>query len=179
MAFRVSVDTGGTFTDVVVTDESGRFTVGKALTDKRRAFASIEAGLAVAAEELGIEVGTLLAECAMFVYGTTRGTNAIVEHKTAKTAFLTTRGAPDVLLLKEGGKSEPHNLRMEYPEPYIPRRLTFEVPERVNAEGGVETPLDEDALHELLATLKTRRVEAVAVCLLWSIANPTLSFSSS
>ena len=173
MAFRVSVDTGGTFTDVVVTDESGRFTVGKALTDKRRAFASIEAGLAVAAEELGIEVSTLLAECAMFVYGTTRGTNAIVEHKTAKTAFLTTRGAPDVLLLKEGGKSEPHNLRMEYPEPYIPRRLTFEVPERVNAEGGVETPLDEDALHELLATLKTRRVEAVAVCLLWSIANPS------
>ena len=172
MAYRVSVDTGGTFTDVVVTDDSGQFTVGKALTDKQRAFASIEAGLAVAAEELGIDVKSLLAECAMFVYGTTRGTNAIVEHKTAKTAFLTTQGVPDVLLLKEGGKAEPHNLRMEYPEPYIPRRLTFEVPERVNAEGGVETALDENKLTELLAVLKSRDVEAIAVCLLWSIANP-------
>ncbi len=172
MPYRISVDTGGTFTDVVVTDERGRFTVGKALTDKRRAFASIEAGLAVAAEELGLGVAGLLAESAMFVYGTTRGTNGIVERKTARTAFLTTQGFPDILLLKEGGKAEPHNLRMEYPDPYVARRLTFEVPERINAEGGVETPLDEDAVRALLATLAERQVEAVAVCLLWSIANP-------
>lgn len=172
MPYRISVDTGGTFTDVVVTDERGRFTVGKALTDKRRAFASIEAGLAVAAEELGLDVAGLLAESAMFVYGTTRGTNGIVERKTARTAFLTTQGFPDILLLKEGGKAEPHNLRMEYPDPYVARRLTFEVPERINAEGGVETPLDEDAVRALLATLAERQVEAVAVCLLWSIANP-------
>jgi len=172
MPYRISVDTGGTFTDVVVTDEHGRFTVGKALTDKRRAFASIEAGLAVAAEELGLDVSGLLAESAMFVYGTTRGTNGIVERKTARTAFLTTQGFPDILLLKEGGKAEPHNLQMTYPDPYVARRLTFEVPERINAEGGVETPLDEAAVREVLATLKTRKVEAVAVCLLWSIANP-------
>ncbi|MEQ8662182.1 MAG: hydantoinase/oxoprolinase family protein, partial [Gammaproteobacteria bacterium] len=172
MPYRISVDTGGTFTDVVVTDESGRFTVGKALTDRQRAFASIEAGLAVAADELGLDVAGLLDECAMFVYGTTRGTNGIVERKTAKTAFLTTHGFPDILLLKEGGKSEPHNLRMEYPDPYVARRLTFEVPERINAEGGVETPLDEAAVRALLATLREREVEAVAVCLLWSIANP-------
>ena len=108
----------------------------------------------------------------MFVYGTTRGTNGIVERKTARTAFLTTQGFPDILLLKEGGKAEPHNLRMEYPDPYVARRLTFEVPERINAEGGVETPLDEDAVRALLATLAERQVEAVAVCLLWSIANP-------
>lgn len=172
MPYRISVDTGGTFTDVVVTDSDGRFTVGKALTDKKRAFASIQAGLAVAAEELGIDVDALLADTAMFIYGTTRGTNGIVERKTARTAFLTTAGFPDVLLLKEGGKSEPHNLEMEYPDPYIPRRLTFEVPERVNAEGGVEQPLDEPAVRELLATFPNRGIEAIAVCLLWSIANP-------
>ncbi len=172
MPYRISVDTGGTFTDVVVTDDTGRFTVGKALTDKQRAFASIRAGLAVAAEELGIDVDALLGDTAMFLYGTTRGTNGIVERKIARTAFLTTAGFPDVLLLKEGGKYEPHNLAMEYPEPYVPRRLTWEVPERINAEGGIELALDEDAVRAQLADFPARGIEAVAVCLLWSIANP-------
>lgn len=172
MPYRISVDTGGTFTDVVVTDNAGHFTVGKALTDKQRAFASIEAGIAVAAEELGITAADLIADASMFVYGTTRATNGIVERKIARTAFLTTHGFPDILLLKEGGKSEPHNLQVEYPDPYIPRRLTFEVPERVNAEGGVETALDEDAVRALLVRLGEKNIEAIAVCLLWSIANP-------
>ena len=172
MPYRISVDTGGTFTDVVVTDDSGQFTIGKALTDKQRAFASIRDGLAVAAEELGSDVTTLLAETDIFLYGTTRGTNGIVERKTARTAFLTTAGFPDVLLLKEGGKAEPHNLEVEYPDPYIPRRLTWEIPERVNAEGGIELTLDEDGVRDVLAALKSREIEAVAVCLLWSIANP-------
>ena len=171
MPYRISVDTGGTFTDVVVTDTAGRFTIGKALTDRKRAFASIAAGLEVAAEELGLQVPALLADTAMFLYGTTRATNGIVERKTARTAFLTTAGFPDILLLKEGGKSEPHNLQMEYPDPYVPRRLTFEVPERINAEGGVEMALDEAAVRALLSRCGERRIEAIAVCLLWSIAN--------
>ena len=171
MPYRISVDTGGTFTDVVVTDTAGRFTIGKALTDRKRAFASIAAGLEVAAKELGLQVSALLADTAMFLYGTTRGTNGIVERKTARTAFLTTAGFPDILLLKEGGKSEPHNLQMEYPDPYVPRRLTFEVPERINAEGGVEMALDEAAVRALLSRCGERRIEAIAVCLLWSIAN--------
>lgn len=172
MPYRVSVDTGGTFTDVVVTDAEGRFTIGKALTDRKRAFASIEAGLAVAATALGTDATSLLADTSVFLYGTTRATNGIVERKIARTAFLTTQGFPDILLLKEGGKSEPHNLQMEYPDPYIPRRFTFEIPERVNAEGGVELALDEQAVRALLETLAARKIEAIAVCLLWSIANP-------
>ncbi|HMM77055.1 MAG TPA: hydantoinase/oxoprolinase family protein [Gammaproteobacteria bacterium] len=172
MPYRISVDTGGTFTDVVVTSTAGGFTIGKALTDRTRAFASIEAGLAVAAEQLDTSVKALLADTTVFLYGTTRATNGIVERKIARTAFLTTEGFPDILLLKEGGKAEPHNLRMEYPDPYIPRRYTFEVSERINAEGGVEKALDEAALRRLLGTFAARGIEAVAVCLLWSIANP-------
>ncbi|MFP6681799.1 MAG: hydantoinase/oxoprolinase family protein, partial [Gammaproteobacteria bacterium] len=80
---------------------------------------------------------------------------------------------PDILLLKEGGKSEPHNLQVEYPDPYIPRRLTFEIPERINAEGGIETALDEQAVAALLAGFPDKNIEAIAVCLLWSIANPS------
>ena len=172
MPFRISVDTGGTFTDVVVTDSDGRFTVGKALTDRQRAFASIEAAIKVAAEELGITSEDLITDSSMFVYGTTRATNAIIERKIARTAFLSTQGFPDILLLKEGGKSEPHNLQVEYPDPYIPRRLTFEIPERINAEGGIESPLDEQAVRALLSTFPAKNIEAIAVCLLWSIANP-------
>ena len=172
MPFRISVDTGGTFTDVVVTDATGRFIIGKALTDRQRAFASIEAGLAVAAEQLGITAAALLRDTTVFLYGTTRATNGIVERKIARTAFLTTAGFPDILLLKEGGKAEPHNLQLEYPDPYIPRRYTFEMPERINAEGRIETPLDEAAVRAILATFPRRGIEAIAVCLLWSIANP-------
>ena len=172
MTYRISVDTGGTFTDVVVTDAEGHFTLAKALTDRERAFAAIEVGLAVTGESLGLSVDALLADTSMFLYGTTRATNGIVERKIARTAFLTTAGFPDVLLLKEGGKAEPHNLKMEYPDPYIPRRLTFEVPERINAEGGVETALDENAVKALLESFRERNIEAIAVCLLWSIANP-------
>ena len=173
MPYRISVDTGGTFTDVVVTDENGQFTVGKALTDKQRAFASIEQGLAVAGEELGISVDALLADTSLFIYGTTRATNGIVERKIGRTAFLTTSGFPDVLLLKEGGKAEPHNLQVEYPDPYVPRRFTFEVPERINAEGGVEMALDEQAVRDTLAGFADKDIEAIAVCLLWSISNPS------
>jgi len=170
--YRISVDTGGTFTDVVLTSSEGSFTIGKALSDKRRAFASIDAGLTTAVRRLGTTLEEVLADTDVFLYGTTRATNGIVERKTARTAFLTTRGFPDTLLLKEGGKFEPHNLRMEYPAPYVPKRYTFEVPERINAEGGIEKPLDEAALRQILQTLKARDIEAVAVCLLWSIANP-------
>jgi len=172
MGFKISVDTGGTFTDVVVTDENGNFTVGKALTNKQRAFLSVKSGLEVAADQLETDLGKLLSTTDIFIYGTTRATNGIVEHKTAKTAFLTTAGFPDILLLKEGGKTEPHNLTLKYPDPYIPRSLTFEIIERINAEGGVETALNKDEAIKTIETLKEEKIEAVAVCLLWSIANP-------
>jgi N-methylhydantoinase A len=172
MGYRISVDTGGTFTDVVVTDGRGGFLLGKALTDRERAFESIRAGLADVAEQNGASVEALLGEADMFIYGTTRATNAIVERKVAKTAFLTTEGFPDILVLKEGGKFEPHRLDMEYPDPYVPRSLTFEVQERVDAEGGIVHALDEAALRRTLADVRAHGVEALAVCLLWSISNP-------
>ena len=68
----------------------------------------------------------------------------------AKTALLATQGFPDTLLYRHGGKREPLNLAMEFPPPYIPRRLTFEIPERINAEGGVERALDEAAARTVI-----------------------------
>ena len=126
----------------------------------------------MASDELDTSVKNLLRDTSLFIYGTTRATNGIVERKTARTAFISTEGFPDTLLLKEGGKSETHNLRMEYPDPYIPRSLTFEVPERISAEGGIETSLDEMKVTSLLETFPEKGIEAIAVCLLWSVANP-------
>ena len=114
----------------------------------------------------------LLSRTAVFTYCTTRATNAILEGKTAKTAFLTTEGYRDILLYREGGKEQPHNAALPFPKPYIPRRLTFEISERILADGSVAMPLDERQLEATLERLRELAVEAVGVCLLWSPANP-------
>jgi N-methylhydantoinase A len=171
VGFRISVDTGGTFTDVVVADEEGVLHLAKAPTDVARAFQSVEEALSALSPELGITPGELLARTEVFTYGTTRATNAIVEGKTARTAFFTTEGFPDVLLLREGGKLEPFR-QLEYAPPYVPRHLTFEISERIDSEGDVFVPLDEESVVAALDRARELGVEAVAVCLIWSIVNP-------
>jgi N-methylhydantoinase A len=173
MTYRIAVDTGGTFSDVVVTsDVSRELWVNKALTTSERVFTGISEALAVTANQVGLTLRSLLEQTAIFTYGTTFSTNAIITRDTARTAFLTTSGHPDTLVLREGGKHNPFDFRGQYPEPYVPRRLTFEVPERVNSEGAILRALDEARVGEIAAELKARKVEAVAVCLLWSILNP-------
>lgn len=137
-----------------------------------RIFVGMKAALEVAADALGHDLGTLLGRTRILVYGTTHAANAIVEHETARTAFLTTEGFPDILRFREGGKSNPHDFRADYPAPCVPRRLTFEIRERITSEGEVHTPLDAEQARVVAAGLAERGVEAVAVCFLWSIVNP-------
>jgi len=171
MGFRISVDTGGTFTDVVIADARGIAAIGKALTTPALIFDGMRTAIEVAAQELGLSGKVLLSQSDMLIYGTTRATNAVVTKSTAKTAFLTTRGFRDILVLKEGGKYDPHDYSYDYPPPYIPRRYTFEIDERIDAQGNVVHPLDQNQAREVVRTLAERHFEAVAVCLLWSIAN--------
>jgi N-methylhydantoinase A/oxoprolinase/acetone carboxylase beta subunit/N-methylhydantoinase B/oxoprolinase/acetone carboxylase alpha subunit len=172
MAYKISVDTGGTFTDVVISDKGGRLYLSKALTTPRRVFGGLNAALTDGARQIGLTVEQLLGRTSSFIYGTTRATNAVVERQTAKTALLTTKGFPDILVLKEGGKPNPHELDIDYPAPYIPRHLTFEVEERISSEGDVVIPLNECQLRRIADQLHARKVEAVAVCFLWSVNNP-------
>lgn len=172
MSYTISVDTGGTFTDVVVSDAGGHLALGKALTTADRAFSGMRAALQVVADEKNMSVGEMLAKTTRFIYGTTRATNAIVEAKTAPTAFLTTEGFPEILLLKEGGKHNPHELDVDYPEPYVARSLTFECPERTSAEGDIVLPLNEERIREIVGGFEGNGIEAAAVCLLWSVVNP-------
>ena len=171
MAYRISVDTGGTFTDVVVADDAGELHIGKALTTYQRAFEGIATGLEQIARQLGVELDALLTRADHFTYGTTRSTNAIVEHKTPPTAFFTTEGFPDILLMREGGKLDPFR-QLPYPPPYVPRSRTFEIPERVDADGSVFRALDEEATVAAIHGAVAAGHEAIGVCLLWSTVNP-------
>lgn len=171
MTYRLSVDTGGTFTDLVLLDPNGRFHVGKALTTPDRISEGMFGALDVVAAAVAKEPRELLAETGILIYGTTRATNAVVTKRTARTAFLTTAGFRDLLVLKEGGKHGPHDYSYDYPQPYIPRRHTFEIEERVGAGGEVVRPLNEAQARDVLETVRERGFEAVAVSLLWSIAN--------
>lgn len=171
MKYKISVDTGGTFTDVVVHEASGHVVIGKALTTPERIFEGMRNALGVAAGELGISLETLMGEAGLLIYGTTRSTNAIVQGKVAKTAFLTTKGFPDILVTREGGKFGPHDFSYDFPKPYLPRRHTFEIEERISSEADIVVPLNEKQARSVARQLLRGGFEAAAVCFLWSIAN--------
>jgi N-methylhydantoinase A len=162
----------GTFTDVVVSDESGRMTIAKALTQPANLFDGLRAALARAAAEIGEPLPQLLDRTSLFIFSTTQATNAILEGTTARTAFLCTAGFPDILVRREGGSLRPYDYSREFPAPYVPRRLTLEIAERIGAGGEVIEQLDEPAAVAQLARASELDVEAVSVCLLWSTANP-------
>jgi N-methylhydantoinase A len=170
---RFAVDTGGTFTDLVIEDDDGRLSIYKSSTVPSDPVQGILNVFEVAAEERGLSRDRLLATGSVLIHGTTRGLNAVLTGNTARTAFLTTEGHPDILLFREGGRTEIFDLSKPYPEPYLPRALTFEVRERIGPAGEVLKPLDEEALRATLDEVRAGDVEAVAVCLLWSIVNPS------
>ena len=172
MSYTISVDTGGTFTDAVIADPAGRLTIGKALTTRDRIFLGVQEAIQAAAAEINVTLSALLSQTKLLIYGTTRATNAIVTKTVAKTAFVTTEGFADILVLKEGGKFNPHDFSKDYSDPYVPRRHTYEIPERMSAEGTVSAPFNESRAREVAQLLKAKGFEAIAVCFLWSIANP-------
>jgi N-methylhydantoinase A/oxoprolinase/acetone carboxylase beta subunit len=106
LAYRVTVDTGGTFTDVVIADGAGRLVVGKAPTTPARIFEGMRAAIDATAGELGLGLEALLADTEILIYGTTRATNAIVEKTVAKTALLLTEGFPNILVLTGSAEDE-------------------------------------------------------------------------
>jgi len=169
---RFAVDTGGTFTDLVFEDDSGKIHMFKAPTTPLDPVEGILEALRIAAESMSVTTEELLSRAELFIHGTTHAVNAVITGNTAKTALLTTKGHGDMLVLREGGRLEPFNFNIPFPEPYIPRALTFEIPERIGSNGDELEPLSEAAVLEIIQRLKDLKVEAVAVCLLWSTINP-------
>lgn len=167
--YRLAIDTGGTFTDLIVNGNK----LYKSSTTPDDPVQGILNVLAVAAADLEVSRRELLQRTVQFVHGTTRATNAVINGETARTAFFVTAGHPDILLWREGGRMGTFDFRQAYPDPYIPRALTYEIPERIGSQGEVVKPLDETTAIAMMKRAADAEVEAVAVCLLWSIVNPS------
>ena len=146
---RFSIDIGGTFTDLVVEENTGKLRLYKSPTVKHDQIRGILQVFRVTVDEMGMTLSELLNHGELFIHATTLGINTILTQSTASTAFMTTKGHPDVLLLRDGGR-ELFNLIEPYPDPYIPRSLTFEVQERVGSQGEVVVPLNEVAKIETI-----------------------------
>src|SRR5215510_13790569 len=170
--FRIGIDVGGTFTDLVSVDARGDVTLAKVATTPADQSLGVMAGLERLAATLGIDTGTLLRDTMRIVHGTTVATNALLEQKGARVGLLTTEGHRDVLEMREGLKDDRYNLRMPPPEPLVPRARRIGVKERLRADGRVETPLDRRALDRAIADLRQAGVEAVAVCYLHAYRDP-------
>jgi N-methylhydantoinase A len=164
--YRIGIDVGGTFTDLVAVDEQGRVTLAKATSTPQDQSLGVMEGLDLLARALGCEPAALLRDTERIVHGTTVATNALLERKGARVGLLTTAGHRDVIEMREGLKDDRYNLRMPPPEPLVPRARRIGVRERLRADGRVATPLDARGLARAIADLRRAGVEAVAVCYL-------------
>jgi len=171
--YRIGIDVGGTFTDLVAVDESGQAALAKVPSTPADPSIGVLDGLELLANTLGLDLAALLAETDRIVHGTTVATNALLEHKGARVGLLTTQGHRDVIEMREGLKDDRYNLRLPPPEQLVPRRLRLGVRERTRADGRIETPLDEASLDHAIEVLKQAEVEAVAVCYLHAWRDPS------
>ena len=169
MTYRVGVDIGGTFTDLIlVNDATGVFTVAKALTTPDEPALAVERALAEALGSAGVEAKAI----AQVIHGTTLVTNAIIERKGARTALLTTAGFRDSVEIGKEARFDLYDLDLELPEPLVPRYLRFDIPQRTLADGTVVEALDVAHLERLVAELRDAGIEATAISFLHSYANP-------
>src|SRR4051794_17898224 len=170
--YRIGIDVGGTFTDLVAIDASGATTLEKVPSTPQDPSLGVLEGLEHLAQRLGLDRTTLLAQTDRIVHGTTVATNALLERKGARLGLLTTEGHRDVIEMREGLKDDRYNLRMPPPEQLVPRRLRLGVRERMRADGRIEIPLDPESLDAAIAVLQHEKIEAVAVCSLHAWRDP-------
>ena len=166
--YRLGVDIGGTFTDIVLLETDGTIHTKKVLSTPDDYSAAIETGVAELLEESGISVGDITE----FSHGTTVATNALIERKGVKVALVTTEGFRDILELGRIRTPTLYDLDFRKPEPLVPRRLRFEVAERTSGKGEVLIPVDQDGLDRLAGRLRDEGVRAVAVCFINAYVNP-------
>lgn len=166
--FRVGVDIGGTFTDIVVIGSEGAIYTKKVSSSVDNYARSIVQGL----KELLDETDVTPPQITEVIHGTTVGSNAILELKGAKTGLITTKGFRDVLEIRTLRMPRLYDMSWEKPRPLVERHLRFVVEERVDAHGNVLIPLDESEVEAVVDRLLALGVEAICVCLLNSYTNP-------
>lgn len=166
--YRIGVDIGGTFTDIVLLGADGAVATRKVSSTPDDYGRGIIEGLQTVLGEAGIAPGAV----DDVVHATTVATNAVLEGKGARTGLITTAGFRDVLEMRRVRIPDMYNLDYQKPLPLVPRRLRREVTERMGPRGEIRVALDEDSVRRAAARLREDGVEAVAVALIHAYANP-------
>ncbi|MCS5568076.1 MAG: hydantoinase/oxoprolinase family protein [Pseudomonadales bacterium] len=166
MSTRLAIDIGGTFTDVVLQHETERSTT-KVLTTHDDPTNGALAGVSTVLDESNVKPDTI----ELVVHGTTLATNALIQRRGARTAFLTTAGHRDVIEMAFENRFDQYDLNIDRAEPLVSRALRVPIVERMNAAGEVLTPLDVASVDEALDVLERAEVESVAIGFLHSYAN--------
>ncbi len=167
-SWKIGVDVGGTFTDVVALSPNGTSTVFKVPSDPARPAAALLHVLERVAQDAGGGLRGL-----EIVHGTTVATNALEERRGARTALIATRGFRDLLEIARQSRDDIYEIQKPSRQPpFVPRDLCFEITERLDVSGRVLTPIRTDEIPDLIRRLKDAEVESVAVCLLHAYANP-------
>jgi N-methylhydantoinase A len=167
---RIAVDIGGTFTDIVYIEDGAQAPDGaRIVTDKVR---STPADIGRAVYDAITKIRVDMADIGLFVHGTTVGLNTVVQKKGAKVGLIATDGFADVLEMGRGDRKELYGYLWRKPEPLVPRELRFGIAERTDFRGRIVKDIDPAEVKGLLRELKRSGVEALAVCLLHSYANP-------
>ncbi|MBA2474607.1 MAG: hydantoinase/oxoprolinase family protein [Actinobacteria bacterium] len=163
MSFRLGVDIGGTFTDATLVDEAtGAVRIAKVSSTPR----DPAAGFMEATRRILAEAGVEGSALRYVVHATTVATNSIIEGTVARAGFITTEGFRDLLEIARQVRPTLYDVHFEKPRPLVPRNLCFGVRERLEPDGSVLVPLDEESVRAVAARLHEERVEAIAVCLL-------------
>jgi N-methylhydantoinase A len=170
MAWRIGIDIGGTFTDVALVEEdTGRIEIAKVATTPHDFGQGVIEGIRQGLDRSRIDPATV----SLLSHATTVVTNALLEKKGARAAFVATRGFRDILELRRSSRPDLYDLFQDAPSVLVPRRHRFEITERIDAQGDVVTPLAEDELPALIEAVRTADVQTVAVSFLFSFLNDT------
>lgn len=171
MRYVIGIDVGGTNTDVVCSDGHAIQAL-KVPSISGRDVEVVLNGLTLVAQTYGISVRELLANCERLIYGSTIATNAFLQYKLSKVGLLATKGHRDTLYFGDLHKPDAWNLHVPPPWEIVPRYLRLGIEERINYRGKVLTPLNESDVRGAAQKFRNEKVEAVAICFLWSFLNP-------
>jgi len=170
VTYRVGIDVGGTFTDFVLAS-AGKLVLGKHPSTLADQSEGVVGGLTQLAAREGVALGALLADTELIVHGTTTADNTMIEMSGATVGLLTSEGHRDEIEIRRGFKEDIWDPALPPPPPICPRRRRYGIPERLDFEGRVVVPLDEEAVRRACRRMKLQAVDSLAVVFLFSFVD--------
>ncbi|MED5540483.1 MAG: hydantoinase/oxoprolinase family protein, partial [Actinomycetota bacterium] len=169
--WRIGVDVGGTFTDLVLVDSRGKTWVAKVPSVPSDPSQGVLAAVQRIAVDLGLPKSEVLSQCSLFVHGSTIATNTMLEGKAASVGLITTEGFRDTIEIRRGLRSDQWNHRAPYAPVLVPRYLRRSIPGRIDADGSEHQPLDTSSVSKILSDFENQQVETVAIALMNSFVD--------